>query len=278
MQTLHFFSAPPFVAFLALALFFSPAKIQARGQPRITGKTVLADGTTVVGATVETTQDCDHGGDAIETHKTVSAPDGTFSLSAYDPNCSRYRLIASKETDFWLPSDDLTNSKFGLTINERIVVDVSSASTSKPIVIVLKSRGGKVAIRVRDLATGRFVFADLWYQKPDQNNLVGALIPTALDGSADTHLLTPGEYTVQVGSFTCGNSHSEAYLTADGPKISLIVRPAVKVNKIIEIDSRTVQVLKHDGGKFGPDSISPNCNLRSPRRPASGLARSIKSR
>jgi hypothetical protein len=273
MKTPHFFSALSLVAFLALGLFLSPAKNQARGEPKITGTILLVDGTAVAGATVETAQDCDHGGDAIETRKSVSAADGTFSLPAYDPRCSRYRLIASKETDFWLPSEDLLNSEFGPWTNERIVVDVASVPPPRPVRIVLNSRGGKVAIRVRDLATGRFVFADLWYEKPDQSNLVGADVPTGLDGSATVYLLTPGKYTVRVASFTCGNSHDESHITADGPTISVLVRPAIESNEVIEIDSRKIKALKNDHGKFTPDPASPNCSRRNSGRSTSGATR-----
>jgi hypothetical protein len=263
MRILHSCSTPSLVALLALASSLLALRTQARGAPTITGKIVLADGKPVAGATVETSQDCDHG-HSIETRKTVSAADGIFSLVAYDPRCSRYRLVASKEKDFWMPSDDLLGSTFGPTINERVVVDVSSNPPPEPVRIVLNSRGGKAAIRVRDLATGRFVYANLWFQKPDQDNILGVLVPTGLNGSASVHLWTPGEYTLQVSSFTCGSSRSEEYVTAEGPKFALIVRPAAEVSEVIDIDSRTIKVLKHDAGKFISTSISPNCNLQSP--------------
>jgi len=259
MKTLHFFAASSFVTFLSLASFFFAAKPQSRDDRKINGQIVLADGTPVAGATVETTQDCYQGGDAIETRKTVSAADGTFSLPAYDTRCSRYRLLASKEGDFWLPTGD---SQFGSTPTERIVVDISSVPPSRPV-IVLNARGGKVAIRVRDVATGRFVFADLVYEKPE-DKFFGASIPTGLDGSATVPLLPPGEYTVKVFSFTCGDSHQEWHVTADGPQISVRVRPGIQLNEVIEIDSRKIKILKNDHGKSGPDPASPNCSRQDP--------------
>jgi hypothetical protein len=262
MKALRFFAAPWFVTFLSLASFFFAAKPQSGNDRKINGQVVVADGTPVGGATVETTQDCFQGGDAIETRKTVSAADGTFSLPPYDTRCSRYRLLASKEGDFWLPTDDLMNSQFGPMPTQRIIVDISSVPPSRPV-IVLNARGGKVAIRVRDAATGRFVFADLVYEKPDQDKVLGASMPTGLDGSATVHLLPPGEYTVKVFSFSCGDSHQEWHVTADGPQISVLVRPGVELNKVIEIDSRKIK-LKNAYGKSGPAPDSPNCSRQDP--------------
>ena len=85
-------------------------------------------------------------------------------------------------------------------------------------------------------------------------------MPTGLDGSATVHLLPPGEYTVQVASFTCGDSHNKEYVTADGPKISLGLKAATEWNEVIDIDSHNMRVLKLEHGKFRPDSASPNCS------------------
>jgi len=261
MRILHFYATSWLVTFLSLGAFFLAANPQSRDDRKINGQVVLADGTPVAGATVETTQDCVRGGDLIETRKTVSAGDGTFSLPAYDTRCSRYRLLANKEGDFWLPTDDFIGSQFGSTPSEGIVVDISSVPPSRPV-IVLTARGGKVAIRVRDIATGRFVFADLVYEKPE-DKLFGASMPTGLDGSATVHLLPPGKYTVKVFSFSCGDSHQEWHVTADGPQISILVRPGMELNKVIEIDSRKIK-LKNDYGKSGPDPASPNCSRQDP--------------
>jgi len=262
MKTPYFFAASWFVTFLGLAAFLFAAKPQSRDDQKINGQVVVADGSPVAGATVKTTLDCFHFGDAISTRQTVSAADGTFSLPAYDTRCSRYRLLASKEGDFWLPTDDWDGSQFGPTPSERIVVDISSVPPSRPV-IVLNARGGKLAIRVRDIATGRFVFADLVYEKPDQDKVLGASMPTGLDGSATVHLLPPGEYTVKVFSFSCGDSHQEWHVTADGPQISILVKPGIELNKVIEIDSRKIK-LKNDYGKSGPDPASPNCSRQDP--------------
>jgi len=263
MKSPHFFAASWFVTFLGLALFFFPLKPQSRDDPKISGQIVLADGTPVAGATVETTQDCYQGGDGIETRKTISAADGTFSFPAYDTRCSRYRLLASKEGDFWLPTDDFF--QFGSTRTEHIVVDTSSVPPSRPV-IVLKARGGKVAIRVRDVATGRFVFADLVYEKPE-DKFFGMSIPTGLDGSAKVYLLPPGKYTVKVFSFTCGDSLQEWHVTADGPQIVVLVRPGIQLNEVIKIDSRKIKV-KNDG-KSSSNPASPNCSSQDPRRSTS---------
>jgi hypothetical protein len=100
------------------------------------------------------------------------------------------------------------------------------------------------------------------YEKP-ADKLFASSMPTGLDGSATVHLLPPGEYTVKVFSFTCGDSHEEWHVTADGPKISVLVRPGIELNEVIEIDSRKIK-LKNDQGKFGPDPASPNCSRQAP--------------
>jgi len=259
MKTLCSFAASWFVT-LSLASFLFAARPQSRDDRKINGQIVLADGTPVAGANVEAAQDCFHFGDYIETRKTVSAADGSFSLPAYVTRCNRYRLRASKEGDFWLPTDDLLPSPYGSTPTERIVVvDISSVPASKPV-IVLNARGGRVAVRVRDDATGRFVFADLVYEKPDQNKVLGSM-PTGLDGSATVHLLPPGEYTVKVFSFSCGDSRQEWHMTADGPQISVLVRPGIELNEVIKIDSRKIKIRKDD---HGSSSANANCGTQDP--------------
>jgi hypothetical protein len=236
---------------------------EARGghaATQLTGTVVFADGTPAGGAVVEATQDCYQIGDSIEIRSVTSDADGTFSLSAFDPKCHRYRFSASKVEEYWLPTDGISSPAFGADYpSERIVAEFSSSRPPKPVRIVLNRLGGKVAIRVRDVLTGRFIYADLSYQREPAKlyKIQWGLMPTGLDGSAVVHLFAPGDYSVQVGTFKCG---SEEYLAANGPRITLNVKPATESHEVIDIDVRNIKVQTTERGKPHIVSAPTTCN------------------
>jgi len=160
----------------------------------------------------------------VHSEERTAANDGTFSFPVFDPDCNRYRFSASKPSDFWLPS------------NQNVFTGVPS----QPVQIVLGPRGGKVQIQVWDVATDRFIRAQLDIsRKTIAGKQFGSLqTATNLDGSAITELLPSGEYSVKVISYPCANVE---YWTSNGPASSFIVKPETVLRETLRIDIRNIK-------------------------------------
>ncbi len=234
--------------YILLVVCFAPLSSQIvtlPAQPQIArqlrGSVVFPDGTPAAEATVRASAICvDRSeGDVhiAQVRETTTAEDGRFSFPVFDPDCNRYSFSASKPTDYWLPSNENVFAGMSLTAP---VVELSATMPSQPVEIVLRIRGGKVTFRVWDIATDRFVRARFELNhKPIKHKKFGAmLLSTGMDGSADTELLPPGEYTVEVESYPCG---SEEYSTSSGPVSSFVVNPATQSEVIIRVDVRNIK-------------------------------------
>lgn len=228
---------------------------KAQGAQRLRGRVTLLDGTPVAEATVRASAICNerNSGDVhiVRTQETRTEKDGTFSFPVFDPDCNRYSFRASKLEDYWLPSDEAV---FSDTPPSAPAVNLSATTPAQAVQIVLRVRGGKVAFRVWDLATGRFVNASLELRRKSHGNKYGSiLLATGMDGSAATLLVPPGEYTAQLESYPCGN---DQYFTLEGPVRSFFVKPGIQMEETIRMNSSNLnsELLF---GRRRPQSCSP---------------------
>jgi hypothetical protein len=191
-----------FVSLLALRLPGDP--VLAQNAKTLAGKVLFPDGTPVADARVTATTDCQtyHAGYRLVRFATTSL-DGTFSMAAFGEDCQRYRFTADKRDDFWLRTGD--DVFYGGSNGTSPVLDLSLASASQPVTILLGARGGKVDIQVWDNATKRFIYALVSIEhKPVEGKKFGSEdIATGKDGSADTLFLPAGDYTASVEQFQC---------------------------------------------------------------------------
>jgi hypothetical protein len=231
---------------LLFTLYMVAMPLYAQKEPQITGTVVLADGTPVEGADVATIQDCGSVGDSYETRKVVSDVSGRFSLPAFDPQCRRYQISASKQDDYWLPTGDFPFRAFGKDYPvQRVVVQFSARRPPEPVRIVLNQRGGKVAIQVREVSSRRFIWADLAFEcDPPQKGTCQAAMPTGLEGSGTNQLFSPGNYSVQVASVMCGD---KIFSVTDQPKMRMTLTPGGDFKKVIEVDIRAIKVVEGFG-------------------------------
>jgi hypothetical protein len=233
---------------LPLLLQSAPVGTQSDAGQSLRGKVVFSDDAPAGGAKIEATAICEGFG---LTQFTTTAEDGTFSFPLFhrkehsDVDCKQYRLRASKPEDYWLPSDENIFSGFPPTVH---TIDLPVGVDSPPIHIVLNIRGGKVSIRVWDVATSRFVRATLYLErKPVEGKKFGSVTSaTGEEGSAAAELLPPGEYTVEVQSYPC---HTEDYWTVGGPIESFVVEPGKQLDVIIKIDVRNIKPLSGPHGR-----------------------------
>ena len=221
-------------------------RAQTENEPTLQGRVVFSDGTFVSGARVEAVAKCSGVGFV---QVTTTSADGSFSFPLFhhkmlEPNqsetdCKQYQFRASKKEDYWLPSDE--NVFSGLT-PVIPVVDLPLKLPLQPVQIVLRTRGGKVSIRVWDVATDRFVRAGFTIdRKPVEGKAFGAILSrTGDDGAPATELLPAGQYTVKVESYPCGTNE---YSTAVGPSSSFSVDAANNFDETIRIDVRNIKPL-----------------------------------
>jgi hypothetical protein len=216
------------------------------------GKVILADGSPVFGAAVDAIAKCD--GISFSRY-IITAEDGSFSFPLFhrkmlgpdqsETDCKQYQFRASMKEDYWLSSDD---NIFTGGVPTIPTVDLPLQLPLVPVQIVLSVRGGKVGFRVWDIATNRFVHAEIYLsRKPIEGKKFGSVQwKTRDDGEFDVQLLPPGDYSVEVQSYPCG---TDEYWTASGPVNTFIVQPQTFLEEKISIDIRNIKPLPGDHGR-----------------------------
>jgi hypothetical protein len=232
---------------VCILLVFLSSVIAAQQQtaPRMTGGisgTVrYPDGSPSMGAAVSAVTDCgDMGGSLVQESKTSA--DGTFYVPPFQmASCSRVRLTADKKDELWLPTgrDVFYKGENGTAP----VVDASWIGPPTQTDIRLGLQGASVALRVRDIATGHLIRAELSVEKtPAPGSKFGSmLIATGRDGSPDTLLLPPGDYVISVTQYSCGNAD---YFTVSGPQKALQLRAGQRTDTEITVDVRLIKPVK----------------------------------
>jgi len=188
---------------------------------------------------------------------TMTAEDGSFSFPLFhrsipggnDSACTQYRFSAGKREDFWLPSDSPVFTGMAPLVT---TVNLPVSLPLQPVQIVLRVRGGEVSFQVWEVSTGRFVRAALDLErKPAAEKQFGSmLLDTGKDGSADTQLLPPGQYTVKVSAYPV--SENGYCFVRESAGSSFVVKPGTHLQKTITIDAREL--------KQYSNAISANAN------------------
>jgi len=240
---------------LVCVLWFLPQSVASGAQTEspqpLRGNVVFLDGTAAQGAKVRASAIC-NGVSLVQ--DATTAQDGSFSFPLFhreipdgsDAACTQYRFGASKQEDFWLPSDTRV-----FTGVEPIVptVNLPISFPLQPVQIVLRVRGGEVSFRVWEVSTGRFVGAglDLDGKAIEGKKLGAMLLATGEDGSEDTLLLPPGEYTVKVSAYP---ARQTMYCPLrESVSSSFIVKPGTRLQETITIDARKIKLFKFDQRK-----------------------------
>jgi len=201
----------------------------------INGVVRLPDGTPLEGATVTARTVCEETGLSFVQEVRTSA-DGSFYVPPFATGtCNRIRLLAKKTEDLWLETghDVLSGEDNGTA---PVIVIPSSASTE----ITMGSRGGSLSFRVRDKATDRFIWAELYIQRvPVPGKKFGSVqIATGRDGSPDTLLLPAGDYEVAVEQYSCGGVD---YFSVNPPRERFAVQVGQVTAKDISVDVRLIK-------------------------------------
>ena len=171
-----------------------------------------------------------------------TAPDGSFYIPGFlDANCKRVRLSAAKTEDLWLRTgrDVFYDGDIGATP----VVEVPASGSPVQTEIALGIRGASVSFRVRDTATDRYIWSELYVKRfPVPGAKFGSIeIATGHDGSPDTLLLPAGQYEVFVDQFACKEAQ---YFVKNPPRETFTVQVGQKIAKDIVIDVRLIKPAK----------------------------------
>jgi uncharacterized protein YigE (DUF2233 family) len=204
----------------------------------INGVVRLPDGAPLEGATVIAKTDCKEVGFSFVNEVKTSA-DGSFYVPPFATgNCNRIRLFAKKTEDLWLVTghDPLSGEDNGST---PAVVIPSSTSAE----ITMGSRGGSVSFRVRDRATDRFIWAELYIKRMPVpgKKFASVQIATGRDGSPNTLLLPAGDYEVAVEQYSCGTVD---YFAMNRPRQRFAVQAGQVTTKDISVDVRLIKPAK----------------------------------
>jgi hypothetical protein len=175
--------------------------------------------------------------DLITLSKTVkTAGDGSFYVPPFpSSHCDHILLTAEKPEDFWLR----TGREIFYESDNGTTPEVDVPRTGKPIKteIRLGKQGGLVSVRVRDLTSDRFIWAELRIERVPP-------VPDAdfnfrqIDTNPPGQLLPAGQYNIFLESYSC---HGKNYFT-DGVRLeSLTVEAAEKVTKDFSVDLRVIK-------------------------------------
>ena len=173
----------------------------------INGVVRLPDGAPLEGATVTAKTDCkEMGVNFVQEVKTLA--DGSFYVPPFATgDCNRIRLFAKKAEELWLETGH--DVFYGGGNGTAPVVVIPSSTTTE---ITMGSQGASVSFRVRDKATDRFIWAELYIKRmpvpgkkfgsvqdyfamnpPRERFAVQARQVTAKDISVDVRLIKPAK-------------------------------------------------------------------------------------
>jgi hypothetical protein len=165
-----------------------------------------------------------------------TASDGTFYVPPFlSSECNRILLRAEKPEDFWLR----TGRELFYESDNGTTPEVVAPRTGKPVLTQIKlgRQGGFVSVRVRDVTSDRFSWAELRIEREPP-------VPEAdfnfmnIDTNSPAVLLPAAQYRVFLKSYSC---HGKNYFTDGVPLESLTVEAAEKVTKDYLIDLRAIK-------------------------------------
>lgn len=230
---------------IVLALFVARLAVGQDVVPRssggISGFVRYPNGTPSAEATVSAVTECkEMGFSRVQEVKTST--DGSFYVPPFqDVSCNRVRLSAKKVEDLWLKTGH--EVFYGSDNGTTPVVEASQSGSPATTEIRLGNRGGSVSFRVWDVASHRFIYAELYVERlPVPGAVFGSMqTGTGRDGSPDTLLLPAGQYKISVEQYSCREA---VYFTDTPPRETLIVQAGERMTEDFSVDVRLIKPTK----------------------------------
>lgn len=204
----------------------------------ISGVVRLPDGAPLQGATVTAKTDCSEMGvNFVQEVKTLA--DGSFYVPPFATgDCNRIRLFAKKTEDLWLETGH--DVFYGEDNGNAPVVVIPSSTTTE---VTMGSRGGSVSFRVRDKATNRFIWAELYIKRMPVPGKKFGSVQIATDGMALPILCCyrPVTTRLRVEQYSCG---AVDYFAFNPPRERFAVQAGQVTVKDISVDVRLIKPAK----------------------------------
>ena len=175
--------------------------------------------------------------DLVTLQKQVkTASDGSFYVPPFlSSHCNHIRLYAEKPEDFWLR----TGREIFYESDNGTTPEIDVPRTGKPIKTEIKpgKQGGLVSVRVRDITSDRFIWAELRIERvPPVPEADFNFMQINADSSAE--LLPAGHYNIFLESYSCNGKN---YFTDDVPLEPFTVEAGEKVTKDFSVDVRVIK-------------------------------------
>jgi hypothetical protein len=205
----------------------------------VSGVVRYPDGSPSSHATVWASTNCKDTDVHIALLKEVkTASDGSFYVPPFlSAHCNHILLRAGKPEDFWLR----TGREIFYESDNGTTREVDVPRTGNPILteIRLGRQGGFVSVRVRDVKSDRFIWAELRLEHVPELEF-----PNLMDIATNSPpvLLPAAQYKVFLESYSCGGKN---YFTDGGvPVEPLTVEAGEKVTKDFSIDVRAIKPVR----------------------------------
>jgi hypothetical protein len=217
----------------------------------ISGLVRYPDGSPSPNATVQAVTNCKSDVHVNFVHEVKTMSDGTFYVPPFfTSECNHIRLSAKKVEDYWLE----TGHAVFYEADNGTSPEVDAAWTGSPTTTEIKlgKQGGIVSFRVRDMASDRYIWAELQLERtPVPGAKFGSMrIATGRDGSPDTLLLPAGQYEIWIETYSC---RDKDYFTDHPILESLTVEAGEKVEKTFSVDVRAIKPMRsYDNPKANP--------------------------
>jgi len=165
-----------------------------------------------------------------------TASDGSFYVPPFpSSHCNRILLYAEKPEDFWLR----TGREIFYESDNGTTPEVIAPRTGKPVLTEIKlgKQGGVLSVRVRDISSDHFIWAELRIERVPP-------VPEAnfnfrqIDTNSSAELLPAGQYNIFLESYSC---RGKKYFTDDVPLEPFTVEAGKKMTKDFSVDFRVIK-------------------------------------
>jgi hypothetical protein len=217
----------------------------------VSGIVRYPDGSPSSNATVVAVTNCKDDIHISYVQEVRTSSDGSFYVPPFLASaCNHIRLSAEKREDFWLK----TGREVFYESDNGTTPEVDAPRTGPSVVTEIRfgKQGGLVSFRVRDVASNRFIYAELQLERtpPPETNFGSMRIATGHDGSPDTLLLPAGQYKIFLEGYSCRGKN---YFTDGAPLEPLAVEAGGKLAKDFSVDARAIKPIRsYDNPKAKP--------------------------
>jgi len=248
-------SQPSLKAHSAIALFgviYFSLGVSSGSSP-VSVRVLYPDRTPASHADVTITSACDTAAAIGETRTTDEH--ATLQLAPIDPNCNKVVVSASKKAEYWLSTCDdrvfPSSCDFGV-VGRNGTISIVDFGTPHPNLtdISLGRRGGRVLVRVKDSASGRFLRSYVKIEQP----LTGWTVfgYSGLRTSVFQLLVAEGTYIASTDEF----EHESTGYHVDAPLNKRFVITAARTREVVlYVDTRT-PYRRLSGGFVVPDGVN----------------------